>query len=176
VVRQGYLLAVVLMVLLVALLYSSPAYGHASRPPSVPVTSAGQHLVSVKAGTPVTVLRLYRDPGESRCTPPNAYPCRLHTFAVTQLPDGKVVLVHHKAIDYTTQTVRVDTNAAGPLTLGEVNDFLRLSDTGGVALLPLLGAIMLIGGGLVVRRALTVGFQGEHHLATVAEYANQVGG
>jgi hypothetical protein len=147
-VDQRHLL-VVMLVVLVASLYPSPAYGQA---PPYQDTTAGDHYVRVKAGTPVTVLGLYRDPADSGCNPPNAYPCRPHTYAVARLPTGKVVLVHHKAVDYQAQTVRVDSNAAGPLSPGEVNRYLGLPGTGGAALLPLLGAVMLIGGGLILRR------------------------
>src|SRR5215216_3652424 len=166
VVRQGHLIAVIVVVLLVALLYPSPAYGD---------SKAGDTYVRVKAGTPVTVLGLYRVPPASGCDPPNALPCKPHTYAVAKLPNGEVVLLWHKAVAYQTQTVRVDSNAPGPLTPREVNDFLRLSDTGGAELLPLLGAVMLFGGGLVTRRALTAGFQGQYDLATVAEDTNEVG-
>ena len=145
-----------MLTVLVAVLYLSPAYAHS--PPDhnghqkLVDGGSGEHFVSVKAGTLVTVLGLYRDPPDSGCDPPNAPPCKPHTDAVAQLPNGKVVLLHHKAVDYQTQTVRVDSNAPGPLTPREVNDFLGLPGTGGAALLPLLGAVMLIGGGLVARR------------------------
>jgi len=142
---------VIMLAVLVALLHPSPAYA-----PPLHDTTAGETLVSVKAGTPVTVLGLYRAPAASGCNPPNAFPCKPHTYAVTQLPDGKVVLLQHKAVDYQTQTVRVDSNAAGPLTPGEVNDFLGLPGTGGAELWPLLGAVMLIGGALVLRRLLAM--------------------
>jgi hypothetical protein len=149
-----------MLTVLVAVLYLSPAYAHS--PPDhnghqkLVDGGSGEHFVSVKAGTPVTVLGLYRAPAASGCNPPNAFPCKPHTYAVTQLPDGKVVLLHHKAVDYQTQTVRVDSNAAGPLTPGEVNDFLGLPGTGGAELWPLLGAVMLIGGALVLRRLLAM--------------------
>jgi len=159
-----------MLAMLIALLYPSPAYA-----PPLHDTTAGDHYVSVRARTPVTVLGLYRYPAASGCDPPNAPPCKPHTYAVAKLPNGEVVLLWHKAVAYQTQTVRVDSNAPGPLTPREVNDFLRLSDTGGAELLPLLGAVMLFGGGLVTRRALTAGFQGQYDLATVAEDTNEVG-
>src|SRR5215216_2402821 len=137
VVRQGHLIAVIVVVLLVALLYPSPAYGD---------SKAGDTYVRVKAGTPVTVLGLYRDPPDSGCDPPNAPPCKPHTYAVAQLPNGKVVFLPYKNVNYQTQTVRVGGHYSGPLTPGEVNRYLGLPGTGGAALLPLLGAVMLIGG------------------------------
>ena len=147
-VRQGQLLAVMLTVL-VALLPPSPAYGN-----SKAGDKAGPSYVPVKAGTPVTVLGLYRDPANSGCIPPNAPPCRPHTYAITQLPNGKVVFLPYKDVNYQTQTVLVDGGGPGPLTAKWANRYLGLPDTGGAALLPLLGAVMLIGGGLILRRLL----------------------
>ena len=149
--RQGYLIVTMLAVL-VALLYPSPAYAHDAPRKNVVDTSAGQHFVSVKAGTPVTVLGLYHEPANPSCHPPTLPACKPHTYAVAQLPNGKVVLLPYKAVNYQTQTVLVGGTAPGPLTPKEVNDFLGLPGTGGAALLPLLGAVMLIGGGLVARQ------------------------
>jgi hypothetical protein len=110
--------------------------------------------VRVNDGTPVVVLGLWRSPANPNCHPPTLYACKPHTLAVAQLPNGEVVLFSYSAVNYETQTVRMDTNAPGPLRPGEVNRLLGLPGTGGAALLPLLGAVMLTAGGLILRRLL----------------------
>ena len=65
-----------------------------------------------------------------------------------------MVALGHKTIDYQTNRVRVDTTASGPYIPEHLKEFRWLPGTGGVALLPLLGAVTLIGSGLVLRRLL----------------------
>jgi hypothetical protein len=147
VVRQGQLI-VVMLVVLVVLLYPSPAYAQVD-------TSAGQlpPRYSVEAGTPLTVLGRYHGP-DPNCPPPER-PCKPYTWAVVQLPNQNVVLLPPSLVNYQTQTARSDTETSKPLTPEQVNEVLGLTDTGGAALLPLLGAVMLIGGGLVAGQLLT---------------------
>jgi hypothetical protein len=145
VVRRGHRVVAILVVLVVVVLYLSPAY--AEPPPGVPHDTAGvSDFVKVKAGTPVTVLGLSK-PGNRPCP-------ECPTDAVVQLPNGNVVVVDPKAINYQTHRVRVDTNASGPYTPEDLKEFRWLPGTGGASLLPLLGAVTLIGSGLVLRRLL----------------------
>jgi hypothetical protein len=160
VVRQGHLIAAVLMVLLVALLYLSPAYGRAGEEQTsqIPVTSSGQHIESVSDGTPVTVLGVYHGPANVSCPPAPPADCKPYKWAVVRLPNEKVVLLPYRDVNYQTQTVSLgkftSVEVGDPLTPAEVNRYLGLPGTGGAALLPLLGAVMLIGGGLVACRLL----------------------
>ena len=150
VVRQGFRVVIMLAVL-DALFYQSPAYAH---PNHIHGTSAGQpqHQYGVEAGTPVTVLGRYHGP-DPNC-PPTTRPCKPYTSAVVRLPNENVVLLPPSFVNYQTQTARFDAETSAPLTPGQVKEILGLTNTGGVALLPLLGAVMLIGGGLVARRLL----------------------
>jgi hypothetical protein len=145
VVRQVPYVIASLMVLLVGVLYPSPAF--AKPPPGVPRDKAGvSDFVKVKAGTPVTVLGLSK-PGNRPCP-------ECPTDAVVRLPNGDVVVLVPKAINFQTQTVRMDTNAFGPYPPEALKELQWLPGSGGAALLPLLGAVMLIGGGLVLHRLL----------------------
>ena len=145
---------VIMLVVLVALLYPSPAYANPKLPPGVPVTGAGQSFVKVKAGTPVTILGLHHEPANPDCHPPTLFACRAHTYAIAQLPNGKVVALHDELVNFQTHTIRVSGTVGGPLSPKEVDRYLGLSDTGGVAISPLLGAVVLIGSVLVARRML----------------------
>jgi hypothetical protein len=149
VLRQGYRLVILLAALIVAVLYLSPAYAR-----GVPHDTAGQDFVSVKAGTPVTVLGLHHEPANPSCHPATLYACQAHTYALVQLPNGKVVALDHKAVNFQTHTIRVSGGAFGPLPPKVGNRDLGLSDTGGVARLPLVGAVVLIGSVLLLRRML----------------------
>jgi hypothetical protein len=71
------------------------------------------------------------------------------------LPNENVVLLPPSLVNYQTQTARFDTETAKPLTPEQLDEVLGLPGTGGAALLPLLGAVMLIGGGLIARKLLT---------------------
>jgi hypothetical protein len=153
VVRQGCRV-VIMLVVLVALLCPSPANANPKLPPGVPVTGTGQSFVKVKAGTPVAVLGLDHEPANPDCHPPTLNACQAHTYAIVQLPNGKVVALDSDVVNFQTQTVRVVAQAGGPLTPKEVNRSLGLSDTGGVAISPLLGAVILIGSVLVARRMI----------------------
>jgi hypothetical protein len=117
VVRQGYRVVIVLIALIVASLCLSPAYAQSPSKHArdaagkrvvgdkAGVPKGGPDLVRVKAGTPVTVLGLSRNCPECHATP------------VVQLPNGDVMLLEDlKAIDYQTQTVRVDAKGSGPYT------------------------------------------------------------
>jgi hypothetical protein len=123
-----------------ALLYPAPSYAHAAQLHDT--KAGGPHFVRVKAGTPVLVLGLMK-PGNRPCP-------ECVTYAVVQLPNGNVVALGYKDINYQTQTVRVDTNAFGPYTSEDLKEFRWLPGTGGAALLPLVGAVMLLGGGLLL--------------------------
>jgi hypothetical protein len=68
------------------------------------------------------------------------------------LPNEDVVLLPPPWVNHRTQTVRFDSETSKPLTPGQVRGILGLSDTGGVAGLPLLGAVVLIGSVLLARR------------------------
>ena len=137
-IRQRQLIAIVFAVLLVGLLYPSPAYAK---------STAGRMLspVQVKAGTPVVVL------GPKHFLAVGRY--EAWTEALVILPNGKVVRLSPNDVNYQTQTVRVNT-LAPVLAPGDVKEFLGLPGTGGAALLPLVGAVMLIGGGLILSRLL----------------------
>jgi hypothetical protein len=133
------------VVLIVTVLCPSPAF--AKPPPGVPHdTAGGPHFVRLEAGTPVSVPGLSK-PGNRPC--PDCV-----TYAVVRVPNGDVVTLPRNAIDYETQTVRVSEMAFGPYTSEDLKEFLWLPSTGGAALLPLLGAAMLVGGALVLRRLL----------------------
>ena len=106
VVRQGYRV-VIMLVVLVALLCPSLAYTKPKLPPGVPVTGAGQSFVKVKAGTAVTVLGLHHEPANPDCHPPTLFACRAHTYAIAQLPNGKVVALHDELVNFHTHTIRV---------------------------------------------------------------------
>jgi hypothetical protein len=155
VVRQGYRVVIVLLALIVASLCLSPAYAQSPSKHArdaagervvgdkAGVPKGGPDLVRVKAGTPVTVLGLSRNCPECHATP------------VVQLPNGDVVILEDlKAIDYWTHTVRVDAKGSGPYTPVDLKEVRWLPGTGGEALLPLVGAVMLIGSGLVLGRLL----------------------
>lgn len=155
-VRQGYRV-VIMLVVLVALLYLSPAYAQSQLPEGVPVQGSGQPRPAhvVKAGTPVTVLGRYHGP-DPNC--PRTQTCKPYTSVVVQLPNEDVVLLPDTSVNYQTQKVSLGKFTAmeigEPLTPGQVTEILGLSDTGGVARLPLLGAVILIGSVLVARRML----------------------
>jgi hypothetical protein len=155
-------------VLLVGLLYPSPAYAQA--PPHhnghrgegvVDAKAGGPPVVSVKTvsdGTPVTVLGVYHGPANVSCPPAPPADCKPYKWAVVRLPNEKVVLLPYRDVNYQTQTVSLgkfkSVGIGDPLTPEEVKEVLGLTDTGGAALLPLVGAVMLIGGGLILRRLL----------------------
>jgi hypothetical protein len=149
VVRQGHCVVAILGVVVVAVLCLSPAY--AKPPPGdIPDDDAyrgdGPDFVKVKAGTPVTVLGLMK---------PGTRPCpECVTYAVVQLPNADVVSLDPKDINYQTNRMRVDTEASGPYPPEHLKEFRWLPGTGGAALLPLLGAVTLVGSGLVLRRLL----------------------
>ena len=139
--------------LVVAVLYLSPAYAQ-QLPLGVPRDTAGQpppaHVV--EAGTPVTVLGRYHGP-DPNC-PPRPRPCKPYTWVVVQLPNENVVLLPPPWVNYQMQRARLTSETSAPLTPGQVTEILGLSDTGGVAISPLLGAVVLIGSVLVARRML----------------------
>jgi len=147
-----------LAVLIVALVYLSPAYAQPKLPPRVPVTGAGQHIEGVSDGTPVTVLGVYHGPARRDCPPLPRVECKPYTWAVVQLPNEDVVLLPYRDVDFQTQKVSLGKFTAveigDPLTPAEVSRYLGLSDTGGVAISPLLGAAILIGSVLLARRML----------------------
>jgi len=136
-VRQGHRVVGIFVVLVVAVLYLSPAYAqspsdHNGRQKPVGdaagvkvvgdkagVPEGGPDLVRVGAGTPVTVLGLSRScPG-----------CPAH--AVVQLSNGDVVVLEDpKAFNYQTQTVRVDAKGSGPYTPEDLKEFRWLPGTG----------------------------------------------
>jgi hypothetical protein len=150
VVRPGYRLVIVLAVLIVALVYLAPAYAQ-----SPPHDTAGQPPppYGVEAGTQLTVLGRYHEPDpNSKCPPLPRDECKPHTWAVVRLPNKNVVLLPPDWVDYQTQTVRFDSETSKPLTPGQVREILVLSDTGGVAIPPLLGAVVLTGSVLLARR------------------------
>jgi hypothetical protein len=141
-----------LAVLIVALLHLSPAYAQ-----SPPHDTAGQPPppYGVEAGTPVTVLGRYHGPDpNAKCPPFPQDECKPYTWAVVRLPNENVVLLPPGWVNYQTRTVRFDSETPKPLTAGQVRQILGLSDTGGVARLPLLGAVVLIGSVLLGRRVL----------------------
>ena len=70
------------------------------------------------------------------------------------MPNENLVLLPPGWVDYETQTVRFDSETPKPLTPGQVMEILGLSDTGGVAISPLLGAVVIIGSALVAWRRL----------------------
>jgi len=91
-------------------------------------------------------VRLY-----PHCHPSTLLACKPYTDAVACLPNGKVMLLPYNSVNYQTQTVRVDLHAL-MVRSGQVGRNVGLPGTGGAALLPLVGAVMLIGGRLILRR------------------------
>jgi LPXTG-motif cell wall-anchored protein len=69
------------------------------------------------------------------------------TLANVELENGIIIQVPYDAINYAEQ--KPARYIAHPTVLSTPEP---LPDTGGAALLPLLGAVMLIGGGFVSRR------------------------
>jgi hypothetical protein len=150
VIRLGYRLVVVLAGLIVALGYLAPAYAQ-----SPPRDTAGQPPppYGVEAGTPLTVLGRYHGPDpNANCPPLPRDECKPYTWVVVRLPNEDVVLLPPPWVNHRMQTVRFDSETSKPLTPGQVRGILGLSDTGGVAGLPLLGAVVLIGSVLLARR------------------------
>src|SRR5829696_8391422 len=126
VIRQAQLIAVIALAVLVALLYPSPAYAHDAPRNSVVDTTAGQHFVSVKAGTPVTVLGVYHGPANVSCPPAPPADCKPYKWAVVRLPNEKVVLLPYRDVNYQTQTVSL-----GKFTAVEIGDPLTPAEVTG---------------------------------------------